>query len=141
MQLLASLVGVAALKALNTSAGVNQLLLAGVEGMALAANFNADLRLGIAGMDHVAACAGNGAVSYTHLDVYKRQAAHRPAHGHPPAAGSPGGRAAFSARKQRSGCLRAGHRTCLLYTSSRPRMPASCLIWSIEPRAPESDII
>ena len=62
MQLLASLVGVAALKALNTSAGVNQLLLAGVEGMALAANFNADLRLGIAGMDHVAACAGNGAI-------------------------------------------------------------------------------
>ena len=45
MQLLASLVGVAALKALNTSAGVNQLLLASVEGMALAANFNADLRL------------------------------------------------------------------------------------------------
>ena len=62
MQLLASLVGVAALKALNTSAGVNQLLLAGVEGMALAANFNVDLRLGIAGMDHVAACAGNGAI-------------------------------------------------------------------------------
>ena len=30
--------------------------------MALAANFNADLRLGIAGMDHVAACAGNGAI-------------------------------------------------------------------------------
>ena len=29
---------------------------------ALAANFNADLRLGIAGMDHVAACAGNGAI-------------------------------------------------------------------------------
>ena len=35
---------------------------AGVEGMALAENFNADLRLGIAGMDHVAACAGNGAI-------------------------------------------------------------------------------
>ena len=25
--------------------------------------------------------------------------------------------------------------------ASRPRIPASCLIWSIEPRAPESDII
>ena len=46
----------------NASAGIDQLLLAGVERMALAANFNADLRLGIAGMDHVAACAGNGAI-------------------------------------------------------------------------------
>ena len=43
MQLLASLVGVAALKALNTSAGVNQLLLAGVEGMASAGSRNSKI--------------------------------------------------------------------------------------------------
>ena len=69
MQLLASLVGVAALKALNTSAGVNQLLLAGVEGMALAANFDVDLRLGVTGVNHVAAGTSDGAVHIVRMDT------------------------------------------------------------------------
>ena len=49
--LLAGLVGITALEALDTAAGIDQLLLAGVERMALAANFDMDLRLGVAGMD------------------------------------------------------------------------------------------
>ena len=69
MQLLASLVGVAALKALNTSAGVNQLLLASVERMALGANFDVDLRLGGTSLDDVTASAGDGAVNVIRMDT------------------------------------------------------------------------
>ena len=69
MQLLASLVGVAALKALNTSAGVNQLLLTSVERMALGANFDVDLRLGGTSLDDVTASAGDGAVNVIRMDT------------------------------------------------------------------------
>ena len=69
MQLLASLVGVAALKALNTSAGVNQLLLASVERMALGANFDVDLGLGGTSFDDITASAGNGAVNVVRMDT------------------------------------------------------------------------
>ena len=69
MQLLASLVGVAALKALNTSAGVNQLLLASVERMALGANFDVDLGLGGTSVDDITASAGNGAVNVVRMDT------------------------------------------------------------------------
>ena len=53
-ELLARL-GEAALEALDAATGIDQLLLAGVEGMALAADFDVDLRLGVTGVDHVAA--------------------------------------------------------------------------------------
>ena len=43
----------ALLETIDTSAGIHQLLLAGVEGMALAANFNADLRLGVEPVSNV----------------------------------------------------------------------------------------
>ena len=69
MQLLASLIGVAALKALNTSAGVNQLLLASVERMALGANFDVDLGLGGTSVDDITTSAGNGAVNVVRMDT------------------------------------------------------------------------
>ena len=56
-------------EALNTSAGVNQLLLASVERMALGANFDVDLRLGRTSVDDIAACAGNGAVNIVRMDT------------------------------------------------------------------------
>ena len=48
------------LEAVNTSAGINELLLAREEGMALGANFNADVLLCGTRVNHIAACAGNG---------------------------------------------------------------------------------
>ena len=59
----------ALVEALNTSAGVNQLLLASVERMALGANFDVDLRLGGTSLDHIAACAGDGAVNVIRMDT------------------------------------------------------------------------
>ena len=56
-------------EALNTSAGVNQLLLASVERMALGANFDVDLGLGGTSLDDVAACAGDGAVNVVRMDT------------------------------------------------------------------------
>ena len=48
-----------------TSAGINELLLAGEKRMAFGANFNANILFCGAGSDYT--------VSYTHLEVYKRQ--------------------------------------------------------------------
>ena len=59
----------ALVEALNTSAGVDQLLLTSVERMALGANFDVDLRLGGTGLDDVAACAGDGAVNVIRMDT------------------------------------------------------------------------
>ena len=42
---------------INTAAGINELLLAGVEGVALGADFNGDALTGGAGLDGGAACA------------------------------------------------------------------------------------
>ena len=42
---------------INTTAGINELLLAGVEGMALGADFNGDALTGRTGLDGCAACA------------------------------------------------------------------------------------
>ena len=53
----------------NTSTGVNQLLLASVERMALGANFDVDLGLGGTSLDDVAACAGDGAVNVVRMDT------------------------------------------------------------------------
>ena len=50
----------ALLESVNTSAGIDQLLLAGIEGMAIAANFNTDILLGGAYLELVAACALDG---------------------------------------------------------------------------------
>ena len=56
-------------EALNTSAGVDQLLLTSVERMALGANFDVDLGLGGTSLDDVAACAGDGAVNVVRMDT------------------------------------------------------------------------
>ena len=44
----------------NASAGIDELLLAGVEGVALGANFDGDVGLSAAGLDDGAAGAANG---------------------------------------------------------------------------------
>ena len=59
----------ALVEALNTSAGVNQLLLTSVERMALGANFDVDLGLGGTSLDDVAASAGDGAVNVVRMDT------------------------------------------------------------------------
>ena len=68
IKLLAGL-GKTALEALDAATGIDQLLLAGVEGMALAANFDVDLGLGVTGVNHVAAGTGNGAVHVIGMDA------------------------------------------------------------------------
>ena len=50
----------ALLKAINTSAGVYQLLLTGEERMALGADFNADVFLCGTGLNHIATSAFDG---------------------------------------------------------------------------------
>ena len=45
------------IKLINTTAGINELLLAGVEGVALGADFNGDALTGGAVLDNCAACA------------------------------------------------------------------------------------
>ena len=62
-------VGITALEALDATTGVDQLLFAGVERMALAANFDVDLRLGVTGVNHVAAGASDGAVHIVRMDA------------------------------------------------------------------------
>ena len=57
------------LELINTSAAVNEFLAAGVEGVALGANFDVDLGLGGTSLDDVAACAGDGAVNVVRMDT------------------------------------------------------------------------
>ena len=55
-------------EAINTSAGVNQFLLASVEGMALGANFNVDFGLSGTSVDNLTASAGDGAIHIVGMD-------------------------------------------------------------------------
>ena len=66
MQLLAAK---AAIEAVHTSAGIDQLLLASVERRALGADFNVDLGLGGAGLDQVSARAGDGAANEVGIET------------------------------------------------------------------------
>ena len=61
---------VALLEAIDASAGVNQLLLAGVERVALGADFNAQLLLGGTGDESVAADAGHGNLLILRMDAF-----------------------------------------------------------------------
>ena len=54
----------------NTSTGVNQLLLAGIERVALRADFNADLLLGGAGREDVATGAANRSLFVLGMDTF-----------------------------------------------------------------------
>ena len=53
---------------INAAAGVNELLLAGVEGVALGADFNGDVLLGAAGGDDFAAGAADGGLFVLGVD-------------------------------------------------------------------------
>ena len=55
---------------INTSTGVNQLLLAGIERVALGADFNTDLLLGGAGGEGVAASATDGGLLVLRMDAF-----------------------------------------------------------------------
>ena len=54
----------------NAAAGVNQLLLAGVEGVALGADFHGDVLLGGAGLDDSAASALDGGLLVIGMDSF-----------------------------------------------------------------------
>ena len=54
----------------NTAAGVDQLLLAGVEGVALGADFHGDVLLGGAGLDDGAASALDGGLLVIGMDSF-----------------------------------------------------------------------
>ena len=54
----------------NTSTGVNQLLLAGIERVALGANFHTDVLLGRTGGKDVATGAANGGLLVVGMDAF-----------------------------------------------------------------------
>ena len=58
------------LETVDASAGVHQLLLAGVVGVALRADFNTQLRLGRAGLEGFAAHAANDALAVLGMDLF-----------------------------------------------------------------------
>ena len=55
---------------INTSTGVDQLLLAGVERVALGADFNTDLLLGGTGCEHVATVATDRSLFVFGMDAF-----------------------------------------------------------------------
>ena len=55
---------------INTSTGVDQLLLAGVERVALGADLNTDLLLGRTGCEHVATCATDSSLFVVRMDAF-----------------------------------------------------------------------
>ena len=57
-------------EAADTSAGVHHLLLAGVEGVTLGADFHLDVLLGRASLDHVAAGTRNGGLLIVGMDAF-----------------------------------------------------------------------
>ena len=54
----------------NTSTGVNQLLLAGIERVALGANFNLDVLFGGAGLNNLAARASDCSLFVLRMDTF-----------------------------------------------------------------------
>ena len=60
----------ALVETINTSTGVNQLLLAGIERVALGANFNTDVLLGRTGSKGVTAGAANGGLLVVRMDAF-----------------------------------------------------------------------
>ena len=60
----------ALVETINTSTGVNQLLLAGIEGVALGADFHFDVLLGRTGSKGVTAGAANGSLFVVGMDAF-----------------------------------------------------------------------
>ena len=76
------------IESVNASAGINELLLTGEERVALGADFDLDIALGGAGLNHIAAVAGDGALfkirmnsflhfSFTSFGLFANTAAHQ----------------------------------------------------------------
>ena len=57
-------------EAINTSTGVNQLLLAGIERVALGADLNANVLLGRTGSKDIAASAADGGLFVVGMDTF-----------------------------------------------------------------------
>ena len=68
--LLVQQIAVALLELIHTTAGVHQLLLAGVERVALGANFNLQLLLGRAGREGLAAHAAHDRLAVLGMDAF-----------------------------------------------------------------------
>ena len=60
----------ALVEAINTSTGVNQLLLAGIERVALGADFNSDVLLGGAGGKSIATSTANRSLFVVGMDAF-----------------------------------------------------------------------
>ena len=60
----------ALVEAINTSTSVNQLLLAGIERVTLGADFDLDVLLGGAGLDHFAARTTNSGLVVVGMDAF-----------------------------------------------------------------------
>ena len=70
-QLLAQLLdAVLLVELVNAAAGVDQLLLAGVEGVAVGADFDGDVGLGGAGLDNCTACAADNGGLVVRMDSF-----------------------------------------------------------------------
>ena len=70
MPLLRSIELESLLESVNTSAGINELLLTGEERVALGANFYLDILLCGTGLDDVSAVAGNGSLLILGMDTF-----------------------------------------------------------------------
>ena len=57
-------------EAADTTASIHHLLLAGVEGVTLGANFDADVLLGRTGLDHVTAGTANSGLLVVGMDAF-----------------------------------------------------------------------
>ena len=55
---------------LHAAAGIDELLLAGKERMALGANFNTDILLSRTGLNNITASTGNGSLSIVRMDLF-----------------------------------------------------------------------
>ena len=60
----------ALVEAINTSTSVNQLLLAGIERVALGADFHTNVLLGRTGSKDIAACAADGGLFVLGMDTF-----------------------------------------------------------------------
>ena len=58
------------IKSVDTSAGIDKLLLTGKKRMALGANLDTDVLLGRTSLDHLAASAGNGGLLVVGMNTF-----------------------------------------------------------------------
>jgi len=61
------------LETVNAAAGIDQLLLAGEEGMAFGANFHTDVLFGRARLDDLTASASDGGLLIVGMDIFSHE--------------------------------------------------------------------